>query len=305
MPILGITVPEFPNVPPLPGVPNLNSLIPSFSLPTIPGLPSLPNLPGLPSLPSLTSLLTKDGPGVGAGGPAKPAAPQWGVFDQYGNAALVPAPDSYISFSFMKDYRVSDFPQEDGAFQSYNKVETPFDAKLVVSVGGNTSNRSNFLDLLDTLVSDTNLYTIVTPEKTYFNANIVHHDMERSSQKGVQLLPISIFFREIGLAVNQVISDDSPSPNPAAANAIPSPLANVQAPAGVSKVIAGAVQAAAPIQAAQSAITSAVGSEVSSWQAAGAAIITPTPSTVSSAGLLNSISNFSLPSGLKSLWGGG
>lgn len=198
MPLPDLLVPPYPNVPMVPGVP---ALIRSLLFPPTP----------------IPSFMLRDSALV-----TQPSdAPRWGIFDKAG--ARVLTPDSVIGFSFMNEFRISDYPIEEGAFESYNKVATPFDVRVVMTKGGKTADRQIFLDTLDILISSLDLVDVVTPDKIYYSANIIHYDYERSSKNGVQLLTVSIFLREIRLASAVKIS-------------------TVVAPSGADPVAVGAVQ---------------------------------------------------------------
>ena len=84
----------------------------------------------------MVSLLTADSSGIGfaLGGP------QWGIWDQNGQPLLVA--DSVSDIEYAHDYHISDYPQEQGAFESYNKVQMPFQAKIGFFV---SQTRQNFL----------------------------------------------------------------------------------------------------------------------------------------------------------------
>jgi len=59
---------------------------------------------------------------------------QWGIYDMSGAPVLTAS--SVAGMEYARDWRVSNYPQEQGAFASYNKVKTPFTAKVTFLVGG-------------------------------------------------------------------------------------------------------------------------------------------------------------------------
>lgn len=208
MPVL--SVPQFPNVPNVPGVPALlRAAGASLPLPVL----ALANSLGLPDI------LQK---------------PQWGIFDQSGNAVLVG--DSVVGLDFRKEYRISDYPVEDGGFQSYDKVATPFDARVRFTVGGAFSGLSAingvltgtlsgalagisgtaaitaFLAALDTALGSLQLYSVITPEVSYPSANVIHYDYRREARNGATMLTVDVWVREVRMtAAAQFTNTQAPS----------------------------------------------------------------------------------------------
>lgn len=119
----------------------------------------------------------------------------WGIFTQDSNSLF--DLDSLADLRYETGGRVSDFPIEKGGFVSYNKVSGPFRAKVRASVGGSKDRIAAFINALDAAVKDTNLYNIVTPEKTYLNVNIEHVSYSRSSDRGFNLIFADITLKEI------------------------------------------------------------------------------------------------------------
>jgi hypothetical protein len=135
----------------------------------------------------LSGLLTGDslGPGLLGG-------PLWGIFGQTGAPIIVA--DSVNDISYARDYLLSDAPQEQGAFMTYNKVQVPFDAK----VGFLTSQtRNELLNTLEPLVASLELVAVVTPEVSYPSANLVHYDLKRTARNGVTLILVIVWAREV------------------------------------------------------------------------------------------------------------
>ena len=95
-----------------------STFVPLPAFPTVFAYPGVPPLPVPPGGVNLVApiLAAADVAGLSAlvGGP------QWGIFSQ-GGAPVLQA-DSVNSFDYERGYLVSDYPQEQGAFQSYNKV---------------------------------------------------------------------------------------------------------------------------------------------------------------------------------------
>lgn len=210
MPMPIIVVPAFPNVP--------------FAL----GVPAVLRSADFPPTPD-PSIVFADGAQINQ----VQLAPKWGIYDVAGKQVLVA--DSAMSFSFMQEYRISDYPVEQGGFESYNKVATPYDARVVFTKGGSSSQRQSFLDSLEEIISLLTTWDVVTPEKTYLNADVVRYDYERNAKSGVSLLTVAVFLREVRVA--PAPSQAAPTPGP------PSPIANSQSPSGADAVPVGTVQA--------------------------------------------------------------
>lgn len=151
------------------------------------------------------------------------AGPQWGIFDQSGRSVL--PYDSVLGVEFKKDYRISDFPVEKGKFSSYNKVETPFDARVVFTVGGSDAERALFLSLCGQIAGSLELFSVVMPEVTYPNANVTHYDFRRSARNGVSLLTVDVWLQEVRITAASTFSQ---SATEEASGASPTDLGTVQ-----------------------------------------------------------------------------
>lgn len=158
------------------------------NIPALPGVPPLPRLPGAAGavvdllLGDVLSLLT------GLGGP------QWGLF--VGGLPAVTA-ESVVSFEFKQGYRISNFPVEEGLFESYNKVQQPFDVRLRFSTGGDVSDRQALIDSAEAAIASLELMDAVTPEAVYESLNPVHMDYRRTAVAGVGLLIVDIFCEQV------------------------------------------------------------------------------------------------------------
>lgn len=136
-------------------------------------------------------LLTSDAPGLGS----VFGAPQWGIFNQSGSPILTV--DSVNDVEYTRDYQISDYPQEQGAFQSYNKVQQPFRAKVGFLIN---QSRFAFLNAVEAAVASLNLVSIITPEISYPSANLTHYGYRRTSRAGVTLILVEVWCEEIRIA---------------------------------------------------------------------------------------------------------
>ena len=196
----------------------------------IPLFPDIPDAPGAPDV--LTDLLnpiiddfvvlTSDVPGL----PGTSGAPQWGLFDSGGNDVI--GADSVWTVEYRKEFNVSTFPIEQGGFASYNKVEKPYDARIAYLQGGSTSDRNAVIQTCETVVASLDLYTLVMPEFSFQNANVVHYEIAtRKSDTGVTLLRLELWIQEIRQASAPTFS-------------------NTAQPSGADSVNDGAVQPFSP-----------------------------------------------------------
>lgn len=154
--------------------------------PTLPGgLPSIPG--GLPTPPTPASFDT-----VSVRSPR--LANDWGV---YYNSVKVISPDSILSLEYKREWRLSDYPQELGAFQSYNKVAVPFDVRLRMMLGGDAAARQSFLNEVEQAAASLNLYSVVTPDRVYTSVNIVAIGYSRSASQGLGLISVDVGLRQV------------------------------------------------------------------------------------------------------------
>jgi hypothetical protein len=120
----------------------------------------------------------------------------WALLDS--NFDTVIAPDNYIAFDNRAEWRLLDYPVQDGAFASYNKVIVPYTLSVRMTKAGSVADRENFLSTLDAAASSFNLYTLVTPERSYTNLNIERYEVTRRGASGAYFLTeVDVFFRQI------------------------------------------------------------------------------------------------------------
>ena len=157
---------------------------------------------------------------------------QWGLFDGDGNPVVVI--DSVVSFEFLNEFRVSDYPQEQGGFQSYNKVATPFDVRLALARGGTDSDRTEFILGLDKALNSLDLYDVVTPEFTYPNVSVVRVNVHRVAHRGVTLLVAETWVREIRENASAALSN---SLQPSGADPVNGGLVQPQPPSSAQNAV--------------------------------------------------------------------
>jgi hypothetical protein len=178
-------------------------------------MPFFPNIPVAPGVPILNRnpivaasqiiLLAEDLISIFVGGLF---GPQWGIFL---DGEPVVMADSVISFDFKQDWTVPTYSVEQGGFESYDKVQLPFEVRLRMTAGGDQTSRQNFLDSIQAIVGDFNLYDAVTPEEVYTSVNVTHWDYHRSAQQGAGLITVDIQLTEIRVtATTQFGNTQSP-----------------------------------------------------------------------------------------------
>lgn len=119
---------------------------------------------------------------------------QWGLFL---DGAPVIVADQVTAFRFRKEYELLSYPVEQGAFETYNKVAKPFTPTLRVATGGSVADKEAFLDSIDAIVGDLNLYDVVTPEVIYSSVNVEGYNYDRTAVRGVGLLAVDILLKEV------------------------------------------------------------------------------------------------------------
>lgn len=119
----------------------------------------------------------------------------WGIFST-GGAPILEA-DSVFAVEFMQDFRISDYPQEQGAFESYNKVQVPFQAKVTFALN---QDRESFLQGIFAQLYSLQLVTVVTPEISYPSANLIHCGYRRTARDGVTLILVEVWVEEVRIS---------------------------------------------------------------------------------------------------------
>jgi hypothetical protein len=194
-------VPEFPDVPDDPGVPPVKRAGAFSSLGSI-------------------NLLVADGIQV-----LRLFLPsEWGIVDEGGQN---PFPGSNVMrVEFKQDYRISDYPVERGSFESYNKVQVPWSAKVTLATEGDVipgvgslgflgslvgmtqaGKRTAFLASVKAAAASLDLFTLLTPEASYPNGNIVHFDYDRSGAHGATLLMVDVWMEEVRETISAKYTD--------------------------------------------------------------------------------------------------
>jgi hypothetical protein len=120
----------------------------------------------------------------------------WGIFDA---ETLLPAInyDTFISFKIDDNSTVSDFPVEDGAFATYNKVSKAFMSHVKIAVSDTPTRRAAFLGALRTARTSVSLMNLVTRDGVYLNATLESYAYARERRGGMSLITAELVFKEV------------------------------------------------------------------------------------------------------------
>jgi hypothetical protein len=156
-------------------------------------------------------------------------APVAAVAALVGVPGILPVTASTVEFDFAQDWPLSNYPQEQGAFQTYDKVTLPFDVKLRLACGGSTSVRQAFLSTCLAIGNSFALFDVVTPEMTFTSVNCTHLGWPRRATDGNTLIKVDLYFLEIPVTATASFS-------------------NTQQPGGAAPQSLGPVQPVTPSQ---------------------------------------------------------
>lgn len=228
--------------------------VPSFSLGTSLGLPPLPNLANF--IGQQTTEVSSDLASTDDISGASDTKKVWGITDAETGESIIEA-DSVLSFEYKNSYKISTYPQENGAFQAYNKVKEPFDIRLKFSIGVSVAARSGLLKQAEDGLQSTTLYIVVTPEARYPNANIQNINYQRTTRNGAAMIILEVWLTEIRQVTTGVNTSNTPLP-----------AWQVQSPSDADPEMIGSIQPQDVSIAAAAAVCSAPSSLQSSIAAA-------------------------------------
>lgn len=198
---------------------------------------NVPNLPGVPSIPRSPNLNYAAQAAIGLIESQLVNTifprPVWGIFDA-NTLKLVAEADTITSINYKNEARVTTAPTANGSFVAYNKVKTPYNAviRMVKSnntagilsgvssllLGTSTQSKFDFLAALESARDSTNLYYIVTPDATYYDANITSLAYQRSASNGADMITVDVFLQEIRTASSVYSSTDTKTANATSAS---------------------------------------------------------------------------------------
>lgn len=162
---------------------------------------AFPNFPGIPPLknPGPAGVATLAAPLISKF--LNSLAPKWGIYKKkgegYAPAIIV---DSVLSIDYANSANILNYPVEEGAFASYNKVQNPRALSVVLTKGGTQKELAQFIADLETLQASLELFLIVTQGKAYQNVNIDRVEYRREATGGAGIVKAVIHFVEIRAA---------------------------------------------------------------------------------------------------------
>lgn len=179
--------------------------------------PNVPNVPGVPSVARDYTAVTSVAGAVGLLSQVYTEfmALRWGVFSAGG--ARVLWPDSFLDIDYRNGSWQATYPVEQGGFASYNKVDTPFDVRVRMAIGGDQVSRAAFLTTVEGMLKTLDRFTVVTPEKTYPSASLVNYMYRRETKNGASMLIVELWFQEVRV---NALSAYAAAKSPASANPV-------------------------------------------------------------------------------------
>lgn len=173
-------------------------------VPDLPGVPAIPRDPNAPIADAVVSLLED---AIGLSGFFSNTN-QWGLYLD-GEPAITA--DIVVAFGYKLGFQILTYPIEDGGFESYNKVQRPFDVRLRFSTGGSVADRTAFVASVDQAVRSLDLFDAVTPEAIYSNVNPISMDYNRAAMRGVGLLTIDVVCEQVRNTATTAFSSNQTS----------------------------------------------------------------------------------------------
>ena len=120
---------------------------------------------------------------------------QWTLLDDAGEKAF--EFDSFADLNLKSESKVIQAPVESGGFVMYNKTNTPLEIKCTLIKKGFPEDLQVYVDALLEYADNTNLLSIVTPDREYQNMNLTSVSFSRSAEGGVNLIMAECAFTEI------------------------------------------------------------------------------------------------------------
>jgi hypothetical protein len=183
-------------------------------MPIFPNVPIAPGVPALPRNPlaaaAVVQILISDL--ISAFG--LPISAQWGIFQ---NGVPVVIADTVADFSYKQDWSIANYPIEQGGFETYDKVNTPFMTRVRLASGGSQANRQSLLDQIAAIGGTVDLYDVVTPEAIYTNVNVAGYDYRRSAEGGVGMITVDVRLVQVQTAAASSFTNTQ---SPSAANPV-------------------------------------------------------------------------------------
>ena len=168
---------------------------------------------------------------------------------------------NFLDLDYRAHFAISNYPVEQGAFQSYNKVQTPYEVAVTVTAGGTIANRALLLSQVQAIIGTTDLYTVIMPEGSLESLNPIAYTYHRRHDSGLGLLIVTIIFQQVRPAGDPQFSTTSNPNTTGAAASTTGAVTPITNPvtgfvASTSAISIGVMSALAPVSATVSAVTS-------------------------------------------------
>lgn len=135
--------------------------------------------------------------------------PGYGIYYADGSGRAI-NPTSFLGVEYGAEAVVVNAPVEKGSYNSYNKVKRPplirvlfvleglsgFTGALPNITNFSLTSRTGILAALDSMVNDTKLYDIETPDTTYEKYDLIRYNY-RTSERDVTLLTVEAIFQSV------------------------------------------------------------------------------------------------------------
>lgn len=119
----------------------------------------------------------------------------WGLYDAEGNA--IAEFTRFYSFDRTGESRITEYPVEEGAFASANKVNSSATIRVALAKDGNWPEISAAIDAIEAARLGTALLTVTTPFKTYAGYNLVRFDYGHKDDISAYTLAASLNLQEV------------------------------------------------------------------------------------------------------------
>lgn len=193
-----------------------------MALPIIPKslYPHVPKLPGVPPLirnaaSPVQAVSAFKGIAIGYFQRFVTTESKWGIYTQQGEKLV--EPDSFLELGYTNKNTISKHPVQQGGFADYNKVASPYQVTIRMVKSGSLNlrgeignalaggrighngdtQRGEFLDVIDAACKSLTLFNIITPEKTYINANLIEYSYKRTQSEGAYQIIVDLTLEEI------------------------------------------------------------------------------------------------------------
>lgn len=185
-------------------------------------IPIVPIGPGVPTLPTVNTIIAlADQVLADLLSLSIDESDRWGLFL---DGEPVITAESVVSFEFKQNYRISTFAiepsnqQSAGGFESYNKVQMPFDVGLRFATGDTPAARQALLESAAAACASLDLMDAVTPEAVYQSLNPTHFDYRRTAQNGLALIVLDLFCEQVRTTASSTFTNAQQSGTGATAN---------------------------------------------------------------------------------------